>query len=160
MTREELLGLPPAIAIRVILETLLEVVPALGPELKKRALPKVPRAPKYDQVIYRKGGHSYASECDLESLRYWHKTYLEGAAKGGEYAEKDKKRADSLQYWIDWRACEPSARWSGKRDKTDVTAAAPAAKPAIYEKKGAAAQPGASETANENDTDGDAPIQI
>jgi hypothetical protein len=151
MNREEFLSLPPALALRVLLETLLEVNPEIGNALKRKEVPSVPRSPKYDERVYRRGGFCWASELNLESLRFWHGRYLEGAAKGGEWAEKDQKRASKLEYWIKWREVEPSAAWCGERGREQVMAHAPSGKPVIHEGKPRGAKTENSEPVGEDD---------
>lgn len=77
----------------------------------------------------------WASECDVETLSFWMKRYLESAEKGGEYAEKDRKRASSLSFWITWRLCNPTAVWSGERNREQVTASPVSDRPFVYEKE-------------------------
>lgn len=133
MTPDDLFSLPPGVALRLIFESLDE-------DARERVLardkPKLPFPPKFDRVIFRKEGVMYASECDLECLRFWHKRALEGAASGGQYAEKDAKNRDELARWIAWRECFPDAVWIGERDREQLAAKAPSSKPMVYPRNG------------------------
>ncbi len=149
MTRDEFLSLPGGIAMRLLFD-------ALPEDVKTRALsaekPRIPFSPKYDLKIFRKDGFQWASETNLESLRYWHDKAAQSAAGGGQYAEKDKKKADNLQRWIAWRECFPDAAWSGERDRAQVTAQQPSGKPMVYSSQRNAAPP-AGETAYDPDSE-------
>ena len=129
MTPEEFLALPPAVALRILLESLDEETRGT---VLSRDKPKLPLPPKFDQMIFRREGVVYASETDLEGLRFWHKKSAESAAGGGQYAEKDAKRRDSLARWIAWREVYPEAVWSGERDRVALVAKAPSSKPTVY----------------------------
>jgi hypothetical protein len=131
VTRDEFLALPPSLALAV----LLDAAPGLVAKLADIPAPKVPRAPKYDFPIYRKDGVQWASETDLEGLTFWRTLYLESANKGGEYEAKDRKRAKTLDAWIEWRKVERSTPWSGERNDDSVTAAPPSGKPRVYSRK-------------------------
>lgn len=135
MTPDEFNALPPAHAQRVVLQLLAELlsVSKVGAALAHIEAPKQPRSPKYDFRIRRKGGYAWASETDLDGLRFWCGKYRESAAQGGEYAEKDEKNAEKLQYWIAWREVSPKEQWTGQRNDDVVTAAVPSHKPRIYE---------------------------
>lgn len=129
MDREQFNKLPLSMQVA-------RIVDALPPDMLARVLqgeaPKVPRSPKYDYKLWRKGGYCWASEMNLDSLRYWHKKAAESAVSGGQYADKDAKKAKQLDYWIAWREVEPDARWRGERDHDVVTAAAPSRDPEIH----------------------------
>jgi hypothetical protein len=129
MTPEEFLSLPAPVALRILFDCLDEDTSAAVLAKEK---PKLPLPPKFDQVIFRKEGVMYASECDREGLAFWHKRSLESAAKGGQYAEKDAKTRDSLARWMAWREVYPDAVWSGERDREPVVAKAPSSKPTVY----------------------------
>ena len=128
MTKEQFCALPPALALSLVWDAMQLQSTALGtmPE-PKRAGP-----PRYDMRVYRKGGHCWASEMNLDSLRYWHRKATEGAASGSKYAEKDAKKAKQLDYWIAWRAIEPETAWNGTRDNAATFAAPPSRDPTIY----------------------------
>ncbi len=133
MTKEAFLQLPAAVAIRVLFDCLDEdTVKAIG----NAEAPAAPRSPKYDQAIYRKEGVMYASETDLSGLLFWHARAVTSAASGGQYADKDKKNAESLARWIAWREWYPDAVWSGERNREAVVAKAPSAKPIVYPRTG------------------------
>jgi hypothetical protein len=129
MNRAEFLGLPVATQVRLLVEVL-----KLDKELAMLGEPpRAPRPPKYDCRISRKGGYQWASETDLEGLRWWFNRFTTSAADGGQYAEKDQKRADKLAYWVAWREVAPDARWTGQRNDTVCTAQPPVAKPRVHE---------------------------
>ena len=134
MTKEELLALPPALAVEIVIELLL-AMPGSEPlrlALAETKKPFVPQSPKYDAIIYRKDGVQYASEMDVGGLQFWHRLAVESAEGGGEYAEKDAKRAKALSFWIAWRKCNPGVPWAGERNRKHVIAAAPSSKPEVY----------------------------
>ena len=128
MTRDEYTALPASVALGFIWDN------GLGARLADVPAPKPPLPPKYDARVYRKGGHQWASETDLESLLYWHGKYTDNAANGGQYADKDAKRARALDYWISWRKAFPAAAWSGERDNVQVVAAPPSRTPRLHER--------------------------
>jgi hypothetical protein len=132
VTKDQLLALSPAMALRVIVD-------CLDAETTKRiaahAEVKVPLAPKFDMAIYRRDGVQWASETDLSGLRFWHKKASESAASGSQYAAKDQKKAANLERWIKWRECLPDVCWSGERNDQPITAPAPSARPMVYESK-------------------------
>jgi hypothetical protein len=136
MTPEELLSLPVAMQVRILIECLNEDTMR---NLRSKAKPKPPLPPKYDQVIFRSGGVMYASECDLESLRYWRAKYAQSSDP--QYAERDQKRAEALARWITWRECFPDATWSGERDRASVVAKPPSSKPMVYPRNGGGNRP-------------------
>lgn len=128
MKRSDFVALPTSTALGVIWDAF----PALAAKLEAVLVPKVAMSPKYDTVLFRSDGVQYASECDVSQLRYYLMRSEESAAKGGEWAEKDKKRAVALQYFIDWRLVEPHTRWSGERNREKVTAEPPSSRPKTY----------------------------
>lgn len=141
MTKEELFGLPVGLQLRVLFEVLTKMTPKAEATLGAISKPMVPRSPKFDMRIYRKGGFQWASETNLESLQFWHKRAEESVAAGGEYAEKNEKQAKQLKYWLDYRTAEPNAPWSGERDRENVTSAAPSGKPRVHESNGPRGRP-------------------
>lgn len=131
MDRDAFLQLPPTIALRVLFDCLdEETVRAIGNVEKLSP----PRPPKYDQMIFRQGGVMYASECDIEGLRFWYKRSTDG---GGDpkYADSNKRRADALARFIAWREWYPDAAWTGERDRAHVVARPPSAKPRVYQRQ-------------------------
>jgi hypothetical protein len=122
------LSLPVTTQVRILVEVL-----KLDKELAGMEAPKVPRSPKFDMRISRKGGYQWASETDLEGLRWWFNRFTASAADGGAYAEKDQKRADKLAYWVAWREAHPDVIWTGQRNDDVCTASAPTAKPRVHE---------------------------
>ena len=144
MNREEFVALPLSLALGALWDILGE----RGREsLGRIEAPRMPLPPKFDRRIYRKGGHQWASETDLNGLRFWRDMAAKGAAGGGEYVEKNKKSAAELDRWIGWRQCCPAEPWSGLRGDETVMAAAPSAKPRIHPKNDAGAAQGTEQTA-------------
>jgi hypothetical protein len=131
MTRDEFIALPASVALGLLWDK----SAGMREALEKTPAPAIPRPPRFDQAIYRKGGVTWASEYALEGLQFWQGKYSESAERGGEYAEMDAKRVKQLGYWIAWRRCEPAAAWSGERNRQHVTASAPSAKPLVYERE-------------------------
>lgn len=126
MNRAEFTALPSSIALGI----LWDASPGLGAKLASVAAPRLPIAPKYDQAIYRKDGVSWASEYDVEGLRYWRDK--KSQSSDPKYAEKDGKTVKALDFWIAWRVAFPAVIWSGERSREHVTAAPPAGKPQVY----------------------------
>lgn len=131
MTPDEFSKLPPAVALRA----LLQAVPSLAQAIASAPLPELPRRPKYDMPIYRKGSIQWASETDLAGLQWWSDRYAQSSDP--KYAEKDAKRVQTLARWIAWREVEPGARWVGVRNDDSVTAAPPSDRPRVYRLKNA-----------------------
>lgn len=129
MTREELMALPPALAVGVLFDAV-----AVGADLRDVPVPQAPKPPKYDMRVYQKGGFVWASEFALRMLVWWRDRYQESAAGGGQYADKDRKRAESMDRWIAWRICFPSDIWTGTRDDAEVVAKMPSHKPTLHQK--------------------------
>jgi hypothetical protein len=128
MNKDEFCGLPTALALDVLWRAF-----GLEERLKDFQAPRVPMMPKYDYKIWRKGGYQWASETDLDGLRYWLRKAEESAENtASQYAERDAKKAQNLTRWLTWRACAPEALWSGKRDERTVTAEAPSRDPRIH----------------------------
>lgn len=128
MTREEFLAMPVTIQVRLLLDML-----KLDKELASREAPKPVRSPKYDMRISRKGGYQWASETDLESLRWWSNRYTSSAAECGIHADKDFKKAEKIAYWVAYREAYPDAVWTGQRNDDVCTASAPTGKPRVHE---------------------------
>lgn len=90
------------------------------------------RPQKYDTVIPRKGGMvQYASECSAKELQFWIAKYQQ-PPKDPQYADSNERTLKSLRYWLSWRQANPTAIWSGERNRVKVTAAAPSDKPQQY----------------------------
>lgn len=128
MTRDEFEALPAAMRVRVLAQVVLD-----RKQLAEIKVSKQPLPPKFDSKIFRQGGFQWASETSIEGLRFWHKRAKEGATKGGEYAEKDRKNAADLERWIAWREWFPESAWQGERNRAPVTAAPPADKPRVHQ---------------------------
>jgi hypothetical protein len=126
MQREQFTALPLSLALGAIYDAI--------PSLASAQAPQLPRAQKYDTRLTRKGGtYCWLSEMSLESLVYWEKLKRTSAESGGEFAEKDRKLATTLAYWVTWRQVFPNDRWHGKRGEESVTADPPSRDPALYE---------------------------
>ncbi len=129
MTPEEFTQLPPAIALRI----LLDILPAsMTTKLEAVEKPQMPRTPKYDLRVWRKAGFQWASEMSLEGLTFVRNRSLESADKGGDYAEKDAKQAEKLKYWTDYRAVFPDNAVGVIRGEDSVTAEPPRDKARIW----------------------------
>lgn len=129
MTRDEFLSLPPGVALRILFDALdEETVHAIDRAEK----PEVPRAPKYDYTIYRQNGIQYASETDIRGLTFWRDRAQASANGGGEWAIKDAKNAENLNRWLAWREFFPNEAWSGERNRVELVAAPPSARPRVY----------------------------
>jgi hypothetical protein len=129
MTREEWIALPPAVALGLLYDW----SPKVREEATNTEAPRRPLSPKFDMKIWRKNSSfHWASELTLESLEFWHRLALESVAKGGEWAEKDAKRASNLERWIAWRKWEPEACWSGERNDKQTTARPPSKSPELH----------------------------
>lgn len=133
MDRDSFFALPPAVALRVLYDCL---DPETIKELVRKEAPVAPRSPKYDYTIWRRDGMMFASECSLSTLRYWHKRASESAVSGGQYADKDRKNAESLERWITWREWYPDVAWSGERNRSECVAKSPTDKPTVYPRQG------------------------
>jgi hypothetical protein len=132
MTPEELKALPPGLAVKALIETLTKSS-TFTQKLAEVEAPKPVRPPKFDAKISRKGGYQWASETDLDGLRWWFNRFTASAADGGQYAEKDQKRADKLAYWVAYREAYPDAVWTGQRNDEVCTASAPSGQPTVHE---------------------------
>jgi hypothetical protein len=134
MTRDELLALPPVLAIKVIYDCLdPETVKAIS---EKEPI-KAPQQPRFDFALYGSGGSSYASECTLKQLDWHIERAKKSVAEGGEWAEKDAKKVGKLAEWRRWRGCNPTVIWVGKRGEDEgVVAAPPSDRPRVYPRAG------------------------
>lgn len=132
MTAEDFFALPPAIALRVLFDSLDEETTA---SLLAREKPEEPRRPKYDAQLHGKSGFAWASESDLRNLNWFRNRSLESAAKGGEWAARDAKMAETLAKWIAWREWYPDAVWSGIRGDEEAIGAPPCGKPRVHARK-------------------------
>jgi hypothetical protein len=159
VTRDQFIGLP----LSVVLGIMWDMSPAMAEKLRVIEPPKLPRPPKYDSVIFRRDGVTYASEYDVEGLRYWRDMKLSSDKK--EYAEKNAKEAKALDYWIQWRMVEPYRQWSGERNRENVTAKPPSGKPEVYprtrrgrDSSSSDAPPESEYTPSFDEDDGDVPF--
>ncbi len=128
MTEDEFYALPLGFKC----DTLAKIMPGFAGRIESLEVPKVPRAPKYDFKMWRRGGHQWASETSLEGLTYWRDLAIKSAASGGDYAEKDQKKADQLKFWTDYRQAFPETAVSLIRGDDQITAEAPVDKPRIW----------------------------
>ena len=125
MTKDEWLALAPSQALGILYD--------LDNRISSVAAPQPIRPPKFDSRIPKKGGlFCWASEMTVSDLVWWLRRYQEGAARGGEYAEKDSKNAKAISYWVAYRQAFPFDAWSGERDRMKVQAAAPSRDPAQH----------------------------
>lgn len=131
MTRDEFFALPVALQIQVLFDCLGHV-PQFLAQFAMTEAPQVVWAPKYDCRIRRKDGCSWASEHDLQGLRFWLQKAEDGAASGSQWAEKDRKQAAALTRFAAWREQNPGAQWTGVRGDDAVTAAPPSSRPTVY----------------------------
>lgn len=128
MSPEELAGLPPAMAIKLLAEH-----PSIAKYLDKLELPVVPRSPKYDRKIFLKDKrHQWASETQLPSLEHFAKRSKDSADSGGDYAVKDLDQYERLMFWVRFRQVEPTLAVSITRGDDLITAAAPSYTPETY----------------------------
>lgn len=127
MTPEEFFALPVAIQLK----KLFDAYPQMAAKVMAGEPMRAPFAPKFDTRIRVKGGYIWASETSLESLRFWH-----GRAKSGgdpKYKEKNEKDAKALSFFIIWREWFPVERWTGERNRQQVTADPPSGKSTVRE---------------------------
>jgi len=129
VNREDFVALPLRLALGVIWD-------ALGPQLASVSAPPIPRAPKYDGRLFKKGGFCWLSELDLNSLEWWQNKKRESAAGGGQYADRDAKDVSLYEKWIEWRRLFPSEVWSGTRGEDRATAAPPSREPRLHQWNG------------------------
>lgn len=127
MTPDEFFQLPAAIAVRVLFD-------AMGNDardaIRQAPAMKAPLPPKFDLQIFRSGGVQWASETDLEGLRFWFNKANEPPSDP-KWAEANRKRAESLARWIAWREWFPDTTWSGERNNKAGVARGPTAKPKV-----------------------------
>lgn len=107
------------------------------------------QSPRYDFKIARKGGYMWASEADLESLRYWYTRF--STSSDARWAERDKERARKLEYWVRFREADPYSRWKGTRGNYEVVANQPTNKPTIFPWDGPTSTPSALPEQNPGD---------
>lgn len=111
----------------------------VGAKIQPLEAPAIARSPKFDGRISRKDRKFiWMSECNLETLKFYHKRAVESAAKPGQYQESNAKDARSLGYWVGYRQSEPNSVWSGERQKRPTTAFPPSRNPTehAWEAKG------------------------
>lgn len=126
MNRDQFVGLPASVALGI----LWDVSPGLAAKVADMEPPKLARPPRFDSIIYRRDGVTFASEYDLSGLRFWRDKKKQSS--NPEFAEKDAKMVKALDYWIAWRAIEPTTPWRGERNREEVTAKPPSDRPEVY----------------------------
>jgi hypothetical protein len=134
MTREEFAALPAPIALGLLYDI-------AAARLASVEAPQVPRAPKFDSRVSRKGGmFTWASEMLCADLEFWRKRNAD-ASSDPKYAEKNAKQAKALSYWVAYRTACPSDVWTGERDRQKVRAEPPSREPRLHawESRGAPA---------------------
>ncbi len=89
------------------------------------------QSPRYDTRIRRKNGYQWASETDLDGLRFWH-GLKSRPSSNPQYAAKDADEAKKLGYWVKWREEDPYSRWKGVRGNAEIVAAQPSDKPTVH----------------------------
>ena len=124
MDRDTFINLPLKLALGVIWDV-------ASQRLRDMPAPEVPRPPRYDGRLGRRGGYVWMSELTLESLTWWHQKKAESAAARTEWSDKDGKTAATLAKWIEWRAISPNEVWSGTRGEDRATAAPPSREPKL-----------------------------
>lgn len=132
MNRAEFTGLPLSLALGLLWDAAHEYDrDGTARKLDEAEAPKPARPPRFDSAIYRREGVTFASEYDLDGLRYWHKRSADGESDP-QYGEKNAKQAKALSYWIAYREQQPDAIWTGERNRQPTTAKAPQSKPEVY----------------------------
>ena len=138
MTLEELLALPPVLAIKVIYDCLDEDAVAA---IKAKPPIKAPQQPRFDFALYTSSGNTYASECTLKQLDWYIERAKKSVAEGGQYAQQNAKQLEKLTEWRRWRGCNPTVIWVGRRgDDESVVAAPPSDRPRVYPRAGGTGQ--------------------
>jgi hypothetical protein len=154
MDRDAFFKLPPSIALRVLFDCLDEETVRAVEGIEA---PKPPRSPKFDRKIFRQGGAMWASECSVECLTYWRSRALQPATDP-KYEDANKKQAEELGRWLDWREWYPDAVWSGERDREAVVAKPPSDKPTVYARSGGVQRPAPPPPDDDIDLSGDIPF--
>lgn len=118
--------------------------------LRDLPMPHVPRSPLFDGRLSKSGdkgerGFIWMSEMTLRDLEWWEQRKRQSGDSDSQYAERDRKTADTLARWVEWRRIAPLEPWSGKRGDTRVTAASPTREPRIHawERRAEKSAPGA-----------------
>lgn len=125
MTRDEFSSLPLRTALGIVFDV-------LRARLEPMSAPEVPKPPKFDGRFSREGGFIWVSEMHPDDLKFWHRKRTEGAAVEGKWQEKNKRQAAMFAAWVEWRRYYPGGRWSGTRDKAQVTAEPPTRNPKVH----------------------------
>lgn len=126
MTRDEFCSLPAAVALGIVYDL-------ARPKLDAMPKPRLPLPPKFDGRLARKDGFVWISEMDLNSLEWWLGKKSEAAQRDDQYAERNRKTADTLAKWVEWRKLFPNERWNGTRGDDRVTADAPSREPQVHD---------------------------
>lgn len=147
MTRDEFTGLPLRLALGVIYD-------AMPKRLGEMRAPEILRPPKYDGRLSRGGkGYCWMSEMLLEDLQWWHGKKTESGATDSQYAEKDRKTADTISKWIAWRTLFPTDIWSGTRGEDRATGKPPSKEPILHQWEPKPAEQSAQRPAERNEDD-------
>ena len=112
------------------------------------------QAPRYDFKIPRRNGYQFASETDLEGLKFWHGKF--SVSSSPQYAEKDQAKAKKLSYWVAYREADPYSRWKGTRGNAECVANQPSNKPTIFPWDGFTSTPSPLPEQEPGDNRGDA----
>lgn len=131
MTPEELSQQPWPVACKILMGMLPK---SMTDKLALVEVPEPVRVPRYDRKVYRKGGHQWASETDLDGLKFWAGRAEESLADGGQYAQQNQKQFDELNRWIAFREVYPTDAITITRGEDSVTAKAPSYKPEVWSK--------------------------
>jgi len=135
MKLEQFLALPDGARWRVFTK----FDPTFENWLEEENVPQIPRPPKFDSILSRKGeneepGFIWASECDLNTL-FWYFNAAQSLLADDpthKWAAGAEKR---LRYWVDWRQSFPNAVWRGVRGDEEVEAFPPSNRPQWHAKE-------------------------
>ena len=126
MDRDQFCSLPLPIALGLIYDM-------ARAKLEPMPCPRVPLPPKFDGRLSRKNGFVWMSEMDLNSLEWWLGKQSEAAQRDDQYTERNRKTADTLAKWVEWRKLFPNDRWNGTRGDARVTAEGPSREPQVHD---------------------------
>ncbi len=130
MTKDEFAGLSSTDLAHVLLQILPAVIVK---KIEGIDLPETVESPMFDLKIYRKNGfHQWASEMDLEGLQFWQGLAQKSADGGGQYADKDAKKVEAFQIWINYREKDPTSAVTVTRGEVTSQASPPSGRPQQY----------------------------
>lgn len=124
MDRDQFLSLPVGIALGVLYDQMPQRMATV-------TVPQIPRSPKFDGRVSRKGGYCWMSEMDLSGLQYWLGRKQQDTKP--EYAERNEKDVKALSFWIAWRTADPQSAWHGERNRQPVRAKHPSRDPELHQ---------------------------